>query len=235
MPHGVSVASPTSNGDLLLVSLSSQPHLLDTSFEPHTGEYVASAVASIHVGSAVALVAVDGGPIAPTALRMRIAVLATSFDQEHAGYQTSPKWSNCNRFTASFGRGSSGGCPAGTSSEEWCSDFAQFVWAHSGVHTGGISGWAASFIIWGQAHHRLQLGTHFRPGVGDAIVWGQRSPLYGTHVAIIVAVDGPYITVVSGNSPGGFPGNGIGVWRWGPFGAAGSSVNGYPVLGVVTP
>jgi hypothetical protein len=235
MPNGVSVAAPSSTGDLLLVSISTKPRLVDTSFEPATGEYVASAVASTHVGGAVALVADDGGPIAPSSLRMRIAVLATSFDQEHGGYQTAPKWSDCNRFTASFGRGSSQGCPRGTASEAWCSDFAQYVWTHAGVPTGGISGWAASFITWGQQHHLVQMGTHFTPGVGDAIVWGQRSPLYGTHVAIIVAVDGQNLTIVSGNSPGGFPGDGIGVWRWGPFDGPSSTVNGYHVLGVVTP
>jgi hypothetical protein len=235
MPHGFSVAAPTSTGDLLLVAISAKPHLLDTSFERATGEYVASAVASTHVGGAVALVAEDGGPIAPSSLRMRIAVLATSFDQEHAGYLTAPMWSDCNRFTAWFGRGSSVGCPRGNASEAWCSDFAQYVWAHAGVPTGGISGWSASFVTWGQQHHLVQMGTHFTAGVGDAIVWGQRSPLYGTHVAIIVAVDGSNITVVSGNSPSGFPGQGSGVWRWGPFDGASSNVNGYHVLGVVTP
>lgn len=235
MPHGTSVVAPASGGDLLLVSISPQPRLLDASFEPATGEYVASSVASTLVGDAVAMVAVDGGPIASSPLRTRIAELATSFDQEHSGYQTAPKWSDCNRFTAWFGRGSSQGCPRGTAAEAWCSDFAQYVWAHAGVPTGGITGWAATFITWGQANHLVQMGTHFTPGVGDAIVWGQRSPLYGTHVAIIVAVQGSQITVVSGNSPGGFPGDGIGVWRWGPFDGATSTVNGYHVLGVVTP
>jgi hypothetical protein len=103
------------------------------------------------------------------------------------------------------------------------------------LRAGGISGWSASFVTWGQQHHLVQMGTHFTAGVGDAIVWGQRSPLYGTHVAIIVAVDGSNITVVSGNSPSGFPGQGSGVWRWGPFDGASSNVNGYHVLGVVTP
>lgn len=235
MPHGTSVAAPASGGDLLLLSISSQPQLLDTSFEHATGEYVASSVASTRVGGAVAMVALDGGPIASSPLQTRIVDLATSFDQEHAAYQTAPKWSDCNRFTAWFGRGSSQGCPRGTASEAWCSDFAQYVWAHAGVPTGGISGWAATFITWGQANHLVQMGTRFTAGVGDAIVWGQRSPLYGAHVAIIVAVQGSEITVVSGNSPGGFPGDGIGVWRLGPFDGATSTVDGYHVLGVVTP
>ena len=71
--------------------------------------------------------------------------------------------------------------------------------------------------------------------MGDAIVWGTGNPLYGTHVAIIVSVLGPYIDVVSGNSGGDFPNYGVGVWRWGPFLGASSTVNGYHVLGVVRP
>jgi hypothetical protein len=103
------------------------------------------------------------------------------------------------------------------------------------VGTGGITGWAATFATWGAAHHRAQFGRHFHAEVGDAIVWGTRSPLYGTHVGIIVSVVGDQIDVVSGNAGGDLPGYGEGVWRSGLFVGGSSTVNGYPVLAVVRP
>jgi CHAP domain len=234
-PAGPAVAERTLTGDLLIASVASPTSVSDLSFEAHTQELVAQDAGATVVGGATILVAADRGPIAPTALGRRIALLATSFDQQHRGYQTAPHNSDCNPFTASFGRGSTSGCPAGTSSEEWCSDFAQFIWRAAGVPTNGITGWSATFVTWGRAHHRVQYGTHFSAQVGDAIVWGTRNPLYGTHVAIVVSVLGRYLDVVSGNSNGDFPGYGVGVWRWGPFLGASSNVNGYHVLGVVAP
>lgn len=234
-PGGFEVAQPSSEGDLQLVQLSRSPHLADLTFQPQTARRVASAVASTLVGSATVLVASDGGPISTSPLRTRIALLAASFDQDHGDYQTVPAGSDCNRFTAWWGRGSTSGCPAGTSSEAWCSDFASYIWARAGVPVNGITGWAASFITWGQLHHRVQMGRRFHPAVGDAIVWGQRSPLYGQHVGIIVWAQGSSIDVVSGNSGGDLPGYGVGVWRWGAFDGPSSTVLGYHVLGVVAP
>jgi hypothetical protein len=236
-PSGPMVAQPATTGDLMLSGVSATPDVVDTSFQTSTGELVGSSVASTTVGSATALVASDAGPIAATPLQRRIAIFGTSYDQDHRGYTTAPTGSDCNVFTAAFGRGSTYDCPGGTSSEEWCSDFADFVWTHAGVPTAGITGWAATFITWGRQHHRVQMGTHFKPAVGDAIVWGTPQPLYGTHVAIIASVQGDLISVISGNSPIGFPsaGGAWGVWRWGTFDGETSTVNGYPVLGVVSP
>ena len=234
-PGGPSVAERSMTGDVLVASIATPASVADVSFEQHTAELVASDVGATQVGGAAVLVAADGGPIAATPLQRRIVLAATSFDQQHRGFQTTPHGSDCNPFTGSYGRGSSYGCPRGTAAEAWCSDFAQFIWQRAGIPTQGITGWAASFVTWGHAHHRVQMGTRFRARVGDAIVWGQRSPLYGTHVAIIVSARGKYIDVVSGNSGGDFPGYGVGVWRWGPFVGSTSTVSGYKVLGVVQP
>jgi hypothetical protein len=234
-PGGPSVAVRTLTGDLLVASIATATSVADLSFEPHTAELIAADPASTNVAGAAVLVAADGGPIAPTPLRERIVLRAASFDQQHRGFQTTPHNSDCNPFTAAFGRGSTWGCPAGNSSEEWCSDFAEFVWQTSGIATTGITGWSATFITWGIKHHRVQLGTRFRAVPGDAIVWGQRSPLYGQHVGIIVSVLGKYLDIVSGNSYGDFPGFGTGVWRWGPFVGSTSRVYDYRVLGVVSP
>ncbi len=234
-PLGPLVAIRSITGDLVLMSVGAAPAVVDASFQPHTGVLVGSDVAATVDGGADVLVAASAGPIAPTALTRRIVLLATSFDQDHAGFQTTPAGSDCNPFTATFGRGSSAGCPPGDAAEAWCSDFAEWVWQTSGVPTRTMDGWSASFITWGRLHHRVQLGTSFTPEVGDAIVWGTRTPLYGTHVALIVSVQGGDVSIVSGNSGGDEPGYGVGVWRSGPFDAATSTVNGYPVVGVVRP
>ena len=234
-PQGLEVAARTMTGDLTVTPVVGGPIASDVSFQPATEQLVGSDVGSTTVAGAVALVAASAGPIASTPLRRRIVLKAASYDQQHQFFETDPNGSYCNPFSAAYGRGSTSGCRRGYSAEEWCSDFAQYAWQTSGVHTNGITGWAASFVVWGAAHHRVQFGTHFTAQPGDAIVWGTRSPLYGTHVAIIVGVKGPYIDVDGGDSWGNLPGYGIGVWRTGPFLGASSSVNGYPVLGVVTP
>lgn len=234
-PAGPSVAVRAMTGDLLVASVETATSVADLSFEPHTAELIASDPAATSVDGAEVLVAADGGPIAPTPLLRRIVLRASSFDQQHRGFQTTPHDSDCNPFTAAFGRGATVGCPRGNAAEEWCSDFAQYVWQTSGIPTAGITGWSATFITWGVAHHRVQLGTRFHAVPGDAIVWGQRSPLYGQHVGIVVSVVGKYLDVVSGNADGDFPGYGSGVWRWGPFVGSTSRVFGYRVLGVVSP
>jgi hypothetical protein len=234
-PQGPEVAARTMTGDLTLTPVVGGPIASDVSFQPATAQLVGSDVGSTTIAGAEALVAASAGPIASTPLRRRIILRATSYDQQHGFFETDPNGSYCNPFTAAYGRGSTSGCRHGYAAEEWCSDFAQYVWQTSGIQTNGITGWAATFVQWGAAHHHVQFGTHFTAQPGDAIVWGTRSPLYGTHVAIIVGVKGRSIDVVGGDSWGNLPGYGIGVWRTGPFAGGSSSVNGYPVLGVVSP
>jgi hypothetical protein len=234
-PQGPAVAVRMSSGDVVAFPIRKPGASSDLSFQPGTAELVASDVAAAVAGHTEVLVGVDAGRIAPTALQRRIVLTASSFDQQHRGLQETPSESECNPFSAAFGRGSTWGCRPGTSAEPWCSDFAQWVWRRAGVGTGGITGWAATFATWGAAHHRAQFGRHFHAEVGDAIVWGTRSPLYGTHVGIIVSVVGDQIDVVSGNAGGDLPGYGEGVWRSGLFVGGTSTVNGYPVLAVVRP
>jgi hypothetical protein len=76
--------------------------------------------------------------------------------------------------------------------EYWCADFAKWVWANSGLDTGGLTAAAQSFYTYGQAH-----GTfHTRAEPGDAVVFSSSPGGYADHVAIVTSVgaDGSVVT-----------------------------------------
>ena len=83
----------------------------------------------------------------------RIVALAES----QVGYSTDPSNSYCNTFSAYWNAGT-GGCPGGEKSEEWCADFAAWVWKQAGVTVdyqlapGYLNGNSASFYVWGADH-----------------------------------------------------------------------------------
>ncbi len=177
------------------------------------------------------------GPAPPAALNAIVSI-AESQDQNHAGIVENPPGSNCNIYTAYWGRGSATGCAPGTSAEEWCSDFAEWVWAQAGIDTTGINGWSYTFVDWGQSHvGAWQPGATNDPAPGDAVIWGDTSSAYGAHVGIVVGVSGGWIDVVSGNSgpPIDAQGDVDAVWDSGYFDPATSTVDGYPIIGYVAP
>ncbi|MFC0542182.1 CHAP domain-containing protein [Kutzneria chonburiensis] len=87
---------------------------------------------------------------------------------------------------------------AGGSPENWCADFARWVWANSGVQfTGDLNAMAASFYSYGTRHGTIANA----PRVGDAAVF---SPTNSTgniqHVAIVTQVNSNgTIAVENGN------------------------------------
>ena len=175
-----------------------------------------------------------GGP--DPGLPNSIVKLAESQDQYNAAIVENPLDSNCNGYTAYFGRGSSAGCAPGTSSEEWCSDFAQWVWTLNGIDTRGITGYSFTFVQWGQAHGKFQPGSTNSPLPGDAVVWGSMAAGYAAHVGLVVGVKDGDIDMVSGNSgPVDAQGNVVSVWETGYFDPASSTVDGYPILGYISP
>ena len=163
----------------------------------------------------------------------RIVLTAESQDQYHAHVEDTPPGSNCNPFTASFNRGSTAGCAKGTATEEWCSDFAQWVWENAGVDTSGITGASKTFVSWGRTRAQFVAGLHSTPAVGDAVVWGVLNPLWGAHVGIVIGVSGKMIDVVSGNS-GPYP-VASAVWNSGYFLPASQTAQGDPIIGYVSP
>ncbi len=102
---------------------------------------------------------------------------------------------NCNFFTSYYGAGSAG-CSNGWRTEEWCADFARFVWGQSGVaYTGELNAAAASFYSYGANHGTWHGGDLDGIQPGDAIVFGL-SGGWAAHVAIYVGDS----NVISGNA-----------------------------------
>jgi len=89
---------------------------------------------------------------------------------------------------------------AGGSPENWCADFAMWVWGNRGVdHMGALDARAVSFYEYGQEYDTF---TRTAPQVGDAAVFSRTGvdiPNSIHHVALVVKVSGDDVQVVSGN------------------------------------
>jgi hypothetical protein len=112
--------------------------------------------------------------LADLSLRQRIVAIADS----QVGYSTQPVDSYCNKFSAYWDAGTTN-CPGGETSEEWCADFAAWVWRIAGVHfvygysKDEINGAVASFYEWGVHNglwHPLSSGYVALPG--DIAIYG---------------------------------------------------------------
>jgi len=198
------------------------------------GERISSDPVLVATPTGPALVASDGGSIPLVA---KIVSLARSLDQNHAAVVETPLNTNCNPYSGYFGRGSTWACPKGMGAEEWCSDFANWVWARSGAQVAGITGYSYTFVTAG-----IRLGT-FKPGAtnnpkpGDAVVWGVAATGVGNHVGLVVAVKGNLIDVVAGNAGPPTPqGYNVKVWDSGFFDPALShDAPNDSIVGYITP
>lgn len=159
----------------------------------------------VAVGAAWGLPRLLAGPsLSP--LRSRIVSVAES----QLGYQTDPSNSYCNKFSAAWGSGTS--CGNGLSAEEWCADFASWVWQQAGADVtyrfqpGDLNPAAASFYLWGKAHGTWHpVGSGYTPQPGDVAIYGlDLSTLVATHVAIVTGVgtDGPDVVNGDGDRTG---------------------------------
>lgn len=69
--------------------------------------------------------------------------------------------------------------------EYWCADFAQWVWANSGVDTTGLDAAAGSFYCYGQNNGTLSN----TPQPGAAVVFDYQGNCVADHVAIVTQVN----------------------------------------------
>ena len=133
--------------------------------------------------------------LAGLSVRQRIVAIARS----QVGYTTHPSHSYCNKFSAHWATGSPD-CPRGELSEEWCADFAAWVWQKAGIavtygyNQGDLDAGAASFYTWGVLHgewHPADSGYVASPG--DVAVYGLR---------FIPGATAAHVAIVTGDSPG---------------------------------
>jgi hypothetical protein len=125
----------------------------------------------------------------PLTMRQRIVQIADS----QLGYRTDPSNTYCNKFSAYFFSGSDD-CNNSNRDEEWCADFAAWVWHEAGAEVnyefinGDINSSAASFYEWGVAHGTWHpVGSGYVPQPGDVAVYGLSVPaLIASHVAVVV-------------------------------------------------
>jgi hypothetical protein len=122
-------------------------------------------------------------------LRDRIVVVARS----QLGYRTDPPNTYCNKYSAFFDAGTAD-CGNSDLDEQWCADFAAWVWEQAGALVtyqfvrGDIDASAASFYEWGLSHGTWHAaGSGYVPQPGDVAVYGlDPTTLVASHVAIVV-------------------------------------------------
>ena len=133
-----------------------------------------------------------GGNAGPrlSAQQARIVSLATS----QLGYRTDPSNTYCNRFSAYWQVGADD-CGNSNRDEQWCADFAAWVWRKAGVPfvygfgPDDINAAAVSFYRWGVAHHAWHpIGSGYVPQGGDVAVYGlDLKASAAEHVAVVVS------------------------------------------------
>lgn len=160
-------------------------------------------VAVIGAGAAIAT-HLDRGPgLSP--LRARIVALA----DEQVGYRTDPADTYCNKFSAYWEAGVDD-CGNGNLDEEWCADFAAWVWKQAGAEVtyeltpGYLNGDSASFYVWGTDHGTWHpVGSHYTPEPGDVAVYGlDTTAVTAVHVAVVTGDTGDDVAPQAVNGDG---------------------------------
>ncbi len=134
--------------------------------------------------------------VSKTSSPLRHAVVDAARSQ--LGYTTDPSDTYCNKFSAYWGAGSGvdqngQACAAGTTSEEWCADFAAWAWQKGrvsftyGFGAGQLNGASISFYNWAVANgtwHPASSG--YLPQPGDVAVYGiNAEATWAAHVAVV--------------------------------------------------
>ena len=139
-----------------------------------------------------AVIGLGGGKNEPTLppLEQRIVSIAES----QLGYRTDPPSTYCNRYSAYWVSGTAD-CGNNNLDEEWCADFAAWVWRQAGVTftyqfiNGDINSSSASFYEWGVAQGTWHpVGGGYVPQPGDVAVYGlDAATLTAAHVAVVTS------------------------------------------------
>jgi CHAP domain len=133
----------------------------------------------------------DGSDLSP--LRQRIVSIA----EGQVGYATDPSNTYCNKFSAYWNAGVDD-CGNDNLDEEWCADFAAWVWKQAGADVayqlapGYLNAGSASFYVWGVRHGTWHaVGSGYGPQPGDVAVYGlDTTAVTAVHVAIVTSDNG---------------------------------------------
>ena len=117
-----------------------------------------------------------------------------SVAQGQLGYSSDPANTYCNKFSAYWNAGTAD-CGNDNLDEEWCADFAAWVWKQAGalvdyqLAPGHLNSNSASFYVWGVDHGTWHLvGSGYAPQPGDVAVYGlDASAVTAVHVAVVTA------------------------------------------------
>lgn len=151
-----------------------------------------TAVFFLSVVAALGAIAVLlSGRTSPPLTRFRARIVTVAEGQ--VGYKTNPANTYCNKYSAFWHAGT--GCSNGLRGEEWCADFAAWVWRTAGATftyaytPGDINAAAASFYEWAVAHHTWHAaGSGYTPRPGDVAVYGlDTSTRTAVHVAVVTS------------------------------------------------
>ena len=145
----------------------------------------------IAIAAGGALVFGGGGAAGPKLSPQRARIVALAIGQ--LGYRTDPQNTYCNRFSA-YWRVGADDCNNENRDEEWCADFAAWVWRRAGVRfvygfgAEDINAGSVSFYRWGVAHHTWHpVGSGYAPQPGDIAVYGlDADKSAAEHVAVVV-------------------------------------------------
>lgn len=165
-----------------------------------------------------------------TAAQASLANRIASIAADQAGYSDSPAGTYCNKYSAAMvGLGSPSCGSTGNYAQEWCADFAAWVWRQAGVnftYGSDLTAAAVSFYTYGLSHGTWHpTSSAYSPQPGDVAVYGLNSAgTYATHAAIVTG-GGP--DVVNGDWWTGSPSNGGVVEAFGQTTAGGGSLSGY--------
>lgn len=178
-------------------------HLTSTGPAPH-GQGRANG-RFIEVKTAMGKEVLVPSPASLPPLRARIVEIAES----QVGYRTDPPSTYCNKYSAYWHSGADD-CGNGNLSEEWCADFAAWVWRKAGVPftyqyiNGDINSSAASFYEWGKRKGTWHpLASGYVPMPGDVAVYGlNKATLYASHVAVVIGYQPPQRGPVAVNGDG---------------------------------
>jgi hypothetical protein len=133
-------------------------------------------------------------PIVPSLSPLRDRIVRVAESQ--LGYSSDPSSTYCNRYSAYWNSGT-GDCGNANLDEQWCADFAAWVWQKAGVPVtyaylnGDLNSSSASFYEWGLRHGTWHaVGSGYVPQPGDVAVYGlDPETLVAAHVAVVIGSD----------------------------------------------